>query len=84
MRNTLKHKLARHELMIGSLITLPTPELVDIYCQARNADIPVGIFGASAKAVKPFIKLGCSLIAVGTDTLMFAETVRATLELARA
>jgi 2-dehydro-3-deoxyglucarate aldolase/4-hydroxy-2-oxoheptanedioate aldolase len=37
---------------------------------ARQAGIPLGIFGATAEAVRPFIQCGYTLLAVGIDTLL--------------
>jgi 2-keto-3-deoxy-L-rhamnonate aldolase RhmA len=39
----------------------------------REVGIPIGIFGASPKAVKPYLAEGYQLITVGTDTLMLGK-----------
>lgn len=38
-----------------------------------SAHMPIGIFAATAKAVKPFMREGYNLIAVGIDTLFLVE-----------
>lgn len=43
---------------------------------ARRRHIPLGIFGASAEAAAPYIGNGCTLVAVGIDTLIFAKAAR--------
>lgn len=43
-------------------------------CQA--AGIPLGYFGVSAQAVRPYMERGYSLIAAGVDTLMIAGAAR--------
>ncbi len=47
-------------------------------CQA--AGIPLGYFGVSAQAVRPYIERGYSLIAAGVDTLMIAGAARQLLK----
>lgn len=47
-------------------------------CQA--AGIPLGYFGVSAQAVRPYMERGYSLIAAGVDTLMIAGAARHLLE----
>ena len=42
----------------------------------QEADVPLGIFGTDAEAVKPYIDKGFTLIAVGTDTLMLGQAGR--------
>ncbi len=49
-------------------------EQVTRTCQA--AGIPLGYFGVSAQAVRPYIERGYSLIAAGVDTLMIAGAAR--------
>jgi 2-keto-3-deoxy-L-rhamnonate aldolase RhmA len=41
---------------------------------ARRANIPLGIFGINEEAVKPYMESGCTLIAVGIDTVLLGET----------
>ncbi|MCP4142003.1 MAG: 2,4-dihydroxyhept-2-ene-1,7-dioic acid aldolase [Chloroflexi bacterium] len=43
---------------------------------AEEANIPLGIFGASADAVKAYIEEGYSLITVGIDTMLIAKTAK--------
>lgn len=45
----------------------------------RQAGIPLGIFGASAEAVRPYIARGFTLIVAGVDTLMLGGQARAIL-----
>jgi len=40
---------------------------------ATRAGIPLGIFGVSEEAVKPYIENGYTLIAVGIDTMLLGE-----------
>ncbi len=47
-------------------------------CQA--AGIPLGYFGVSAQAVRPYMERGYSLIAAGVDTLMIVGAARRLLE----
>jgi len=39
----------------------------------QRVDLPLGIFGASTDAVKPYIQEGYTLIAVGIDTMLIAN-----------
>jgi len=41
---------------------------------AKEANMPLGIFGANADAVKAYIEDGYSLITVGIDTMLIAKT----------
>ena len=43
---------------------------------AEQAKIPLGIFGATADAVKPYIQSGYTLIAVCIDTLLFGKAIK--------
>ncbi len=43
---------------------------------ADRAKMPMGIFGATAEAVSPFIQEGYSLIAVGMDALLMGNAAR--------
>ncbi len=40
---------------------------------AEKAEIPLGIFGATAEVVKTYIQNGYTLIAVSTDTMLLVE-----------
>ena len=49
----------------------------------RHADqtkLSMGIFGVSVEAVKPYIEGGCTLVAVGIDTMLFQEAARKILQ----
>ena len=39
----------------------------------KKANMPIGWFGISADAVRPYIERGCTLITSGVDTLMLAQ-----------
>jgi 2-keto-3-deoxy-L-rhamnonate aldolase RhmA len=49
----------------------------------QSAGIPLGYFGASAAALRPFIDRGYTLITAGVDTLFLAGAARALLEQVR-
>lgn len=51
-------------------------------CQA--AQVPLGIFGMSAEAVRPYIERGYTLITVGIDTVLLGNAARQTLAQLRA
>ncbi|HZG67000.1 MAG TPA: aldolase/citrate lyase family protein, partial [Herpetosiphonaceae bacterium] len=42
----------------------------------RDAGIPLGIFGVSAAAVKPYIDQGYTLIVAGVDTILLGQAAR--------
>jgi 2-keto-3-deoxy-L-rhamnonate aldolase RhmA len=42
---------------------------------ADKAKVPLGIFGATTEAVKPYIQSGYTLIAVGIDTMLISNAV---------
>ena len=44
--------------------------------RAEKANIPLGIFGPTADAVKPYIQNGYTLIAVGIDTLLLGTAAK--------
>lgn len=56
------------------------PEVVAAIAQvakaAQQADMPLGIFGATADSVEPYIKKGYTLIAIGIDTLLLSQTAK--------
>jgi len=56
-------------------------ERVRTACQ--GAGMPLGVFGASADAVRPFIAQGYTLIAVGLDTLFLGTAAAGTLQALR-
>jgi 2-keto-3-deoxy-L-rhamnonate aldolase RhmA len=53
------------------------PEVQNAISQVKHcadrAGIPLGIFGVSEEALKPYIENGYSLIAAGIDTMIFGE-----------
>jgi 2-dehydro-3-deoxyglucarate aldolase len=46
---------------------------------SRTAGLKTGIFGVDSESVRPYIELGCTLIAVGTDTLMLGREAQKTV-----
>jgi 2-keto-3-deoxy-L-rhamnonate aldolase RhmA len=46
----------------------------------RAADMPLGIFGMSAEAVKPYVERGYTLITVGIDTVLLGNAARQMLK----
>jgi 2-keto-3-deoxy-L-rhamnonate aldolase RhmA len=44
--------------------------------RAEGANIPLGIFGTTPKAVKPYIEGGYTLIAVGVDTMLLGNVAK--------
>lgn len=59
---------------LGQTGNLDHPSVVSaidrIITVCQGAGVPVGYFGVTADAVKPFIERGCSLIVSGVDTLL--------------
>ena len=54
---------------------------VDQISQACSAaDIPLGVFGTSSEAVRPYVERGYTLIAASTDTLLLGQGARDLLE----
>lgn len=51
----------------------------EVQAVCSGADIATGIFGVDARAVKSYIDIGYSLIAIGTDTSYLADSVEQTL-----
>ena len=43
---------------------------------AERANLPLGIFGATSEAVRPYIQNGYTLIAVGSDTLILGKAAK--------
>ena len=68
---------------MGKLGQVNDPEvqtaILRVKQKAGQAKIPLGIFGTTAEAVKPYIADGYKLIAVGTDTVMLGTMARQTL-----
>lgn len=56
------------------------PEVANAISQVKQysekTKIPLGILGSTADAVKPYIKDGYTLIAVGTDTLILGNAAK--------
>jgi len=50
--------------------------IASVTSAARKYSVPLGIFGADPKAVKPYIEDGYRLIAVGIDTMIFDNAVK--------
>ena len=72
---------------MGRLGDVTDPEVLECIEKVKTAcdraGLPAGIFGVDAEAVKPYIKLGYTLIAVGADTLYLGKEARQTLRLLR-
>jgi 2-keto-3-deoxy-L-rhamnonate aldolase RhmA len=68
---------------IGKLGNVTDPEVQELIQKVQaicsSAGFATGIFGVDAEAVKPYIDLGYSLIAVGTDTSYLSKSVQDTL-----
>jgi 2-keto-3-deoxy-L-rhamnonate aldolase RhmA len=43
---------------------------------AEQADVSLGIFGATPEAVLPFIEQGYNLIAIGIDTMLIGKAAK--------
>ncbi len=50
----------------------------------RGANLPIGIFGLTADAVKPYIEQGFTMIVAGVDTVLLANASSALLTAVRA
>ena len=65
---------------LGRMGKVTHPDVVKaidrITAVCQEADVPLGIFGTEAEAVKPYIDKGFTLIVVGTDTLMLGKAGR--------
>ena len=65
---------------LGQTGNLDHPSVVSaidrIITVCRSAGIPVGHFGVTADAVKPFIERGCSLIVASVDTLLLGVAAK--------
>ena len=64
------------------------PEVRDAIGRVRDAchevNIPIGIFGVTAEAVKPYIEQGFTMIVAGVDTVLLAHASSALLTAVRA
>lgn len=69
---------------IGKLGKVSDPEVIGMIQKVQiicsSAGIVTGIFGVDAEAVKFYIDIGYSLVAVGTDTCYLSESVQDTLQ----
>lgn len=65
---------------LGKIGQVNHPDVVkaidQITAVCQEADVPLGIFGTDAEAVKPYIDKGFTLITAGTDTLMLGQAGR--------
>jgi 2-dehydro-3-deoxyglucarate aldolase len=65
---------------LGKMGEVNHPDVVKaidhIAAVCHEAEIPLGIFGTTAGAVKPYIDKGFTLITAGTDTLMLGQAAR--------
>jgi len=63
------------------------PEVRDAIARVRDAcravNIPIGIFGVTADAVKPYIEQGFTMIVAGVDTVLLAHASSALLTAVR-
>lgn len=50
----------------------------------REAHLPIGIFGLTADAVRPYIEQGFTMIVAGVDTVMLAQASTALLKSVKA
>ena len=64
------------------------PEVRDAIATVRDAcrevNIPIGIFGVTADAVKPYMEQGFTMIVAGVDTVLLATASSALLTAVRA
>jgi len=64
------------------------PEVVEAITRVRDAcaeaNVPIGIFGLNADAVRPYVEQGFTLIVVGVDTVLMANGAAALLADVRA
>ena len=62
---------------MGIMGDVNDPDLLKAIAQVRDccrdADLPLGIFGATADSVKPYVLEGYRLIAAGVDTLLLGQ-----------
>lgn len=72
---------------IGKLGDVTDPEVKEsikkVKTACERAGLAAGIFGVDAEAVKPYIEMGYTLIAVGADTLFLGAEAKQTLRLLR-
>jgi len=72
---------------MGKLGKVTDPEVQDLIRKVKGACLKVGlvpgIFGVDAVAVKPYIDIGYSLIAIGLDTSYLLKSIQQTLSFLR-
>jgi 2-dehydro-3-deoxyglucarate aldolase/4-hydroxy-2-oxoheptanedioate aldolase len=65
---------------MGKMGNVKDPDLLKAIARVRDccrdAGLPLGIFGATVDSVKPYIREGYRLIAVGADTLLLGEAAK--------
>ncbi len=70
---------------IGKLGKVDDPEVCEMIEKVRSvcvkAGLVCGIFGVDTEAVKPYIEMGFSLIAIGTDMSYLSRSVEQTLRI---
>jgi 2-dehydro-3-deoxyglucarate aldolase len=63
------------------------PEVRDAIARVRtachDADIPIGIFGVTAEAVRPYIEQGFTMIVAGVDTMLLGHAAAMLLKAVR-
>lgn len=72
---------------LGKMGQLDDPAVVEavehVTQTCMNAGMPLGIFGISAEAVRPYIEKGYTLIITGVDTMMLGESAKEMLSQVR-
>ncbi len=62
---------------LGKMGQVDDPEVTDaidcITAACQEAGLPLGIFGVSADAIRPYIEKGYNLVVAGTDTIFLAS-----------
>ncbi|RLA44065.1 MAG: 2,4-dihydroxyhept-2-ene-1,7-dioic acid aldolase [Gammaproteobacteria bacterium] len=59
---------------VEDAVVIAAVDRINKACSA--ADIPLGIFGISSEAVRPYVERGYTLIAASTDTLLLGQGAR--------
>jgi 2-keto-3-deoxy-L-rhamnonate aldolase RhmA len=69
---------------MGRLGEVSHPEVVEAINRVaevcQRGDIALGIFGANAEALRPYMERGFTLIAAGADTMLLGDAARGLLE----
>jgi len=72
---------------MGKMGQVDDPEVVQaidhVIQTCQNAELPIGWFGVTAEAVKPYLDRGCTLMTAGVDTLMLASSGKKILQTMR-